>query len=70
MIANPKNKNAYSEPFDFERLEQIASDVLSGRGTNGNYSDLECQVHSLFMKVFDEGRNCGYYISLHTILGQ
>jgi hypothetical protein len=51
MIANPRNKNSYAEPFDLERLEQIASDVLSGRGTNGGYSDLECHVHSLFKKL-------------------
>lgn len=70
MIANPKNKNSYSEPFDLERLEQIASDVLAGRGTNGDYSDLECQVYSLFMKVFNEGRDCGYFVSLKTILGE
>ena len=54
MVANKRNVGtSWVEQFDLDRLEQIAQDVQNGRGTNGNYSDMECFVHSLMKKLAD-----------------
>ena len=54
MVAKKSNiGTSWVEPFDLDRLEQIAKDVQSGRGTNGEYSDMECYVHSLMKMLAD-----------------
>lgn len=55
VIKNPYNANAYAEPFDMERLEQIADLAKKGIYPNGSYSDLECHVHSLMIRLIEFG---------------
>lgn len=56
MVKDPANENAYSERFDLDRLREIANLALSGKGTNGTFSDLECHVHSLFCEVIRKSK--------------
>lgn len=57
MIANERNKNSYSEPFDMERLEWIAERAKKNKGTNGEMSDLECHVYSLMERLIEFGKD-------------
>lgn len=56
MIKNKANAQSYAEPFDMERLEQIADLAKKQIYPNGSYSDLECHVHSLMMSLIEYGR--------------
>jgi len=55
MVKNPINKSAYAEPFDMERLEEIADRAKQNKGTNGSFSDLECHVYSLMESLIRFG---------------
>lgn len=55
MIKNENNRNAYSEVFDMERLEQIADMAKKDIWPNGSFSDFECHVHSLMLRLIEFG---------------
>lgn len=57
MIKNQHNAQSYAEPFDMERLEQLANLAKKDIYPNGSYSDLECHVHSLMMDLIRFGRD-------------
>lgn len=56
LIKNQHNAQSYAEPFDMERLEQIADLAKKGIYPNGSYSDLECHVHSLMTDLIEYGK--------------
>lgn len=51
MIKNAINENSYAEKFDLDRLREIAELALADKAPNGTFSDLECNVWSLFRWV-------------------
>lgn len=51
MIKNPANATSYAEMFDEPRLREIAELALADKAPNGTFSDLECNVWSLFRWV-------------------
>ena len=58
MVKNPRNRNTgYAEPFDVERLEEIAEKAKKGRGTTG-LSDLECFVYEIMRDLVQYGKEC------------
>lgn len=59
MIKNRNNARSYAEPFDMERLEEIADLAKKGIYPNGSYSDLECHVHSLMLRLIEFGMEKG-----------
>lgn len=53
MVKNKANENAYAEKFDLARLEEIAEWAMRDKIPNATFSDLECNVWSLFCRVID-----------------
>ena len=56
MIKNRNNRNGYAEPFDMERLEEIAKLAKKDRCPDGTFSDLECNVWSLMRDLIEYGK--------------
>lgn len=53
MYANELSlKKDYVELFDAARFEQIAADVIRGKGTNAKYTDLECILHGIMERLY------------------
>ena len=69
MIKNHANKSGYSEPFDMERLEEIAYSAMNGKGTTGS-SDLECHVHSLMKRLVEHGMDAEYKRETHGAVNE
>ena len=42
----------YVELFDVARFEEIAADVMRGKGTNAKYTDMECLLHGIMERLY------------------
>lgn len=77
MVKNPNNKEAYSEEFDIERLNElremaeryVKKETFKDKGAfdkyipDAGFSDFECNVWELFARAF---RNGYYYASMRN----
>lgn len=56
MVKDKNNLGAYAEMFDCARLREIAEMALKGERPDASFSDMECNVWSLFAEIIDRAK--------------